>query len=146
MHSLRNKIASVVATTHQKLIADKTILPVVVSDGILVGNVLIVSDDTVKHLKQYNKWVYTNIHLNAVAIKLANLVATENTRFIANQLYEADREYARWFVDSQLLKLRYIEFDSAKDYDRAEIIWAKYFESNSKTVAAKKRAEVLASK
>lgn len=146
MQSLRNKLASVVSNTHRKLIEKKAILPVIVPEGILVGNVLIINDDTVKHLKQHDTWIYKDIHLNAVAIKLANLVATDTTRYVANQLYEADQDYARWFIDSQILKLRYIESSNAKDYDRAEILWAKYFESKSKSVAAKTRAEDLASK
>lgn len=143
MASLSKRLSNVINATHKKLIENNRILPVEVPEGILVGNVLIICDDSVKHLIQNNEVVYKDIHLNNATIAMANLLATNAPKFKINEIYEADREYSRWFTDSQQLKTRYHQAESALEFQLAEIFLARYTESLDKALAAKKRVNLL---
>lgn len=116
------------------------IIPVKTDQGILVGSILIVSEGSVKHLYRTDVCVYNNISLNAVAIKLANALAKNQNSVKMDQLYRADQEYGRWFVDSQMLLTKYRSATKNKDYDRADTLWAKYCESKERTSSAKSTA------
>lgn len=142
MASLSKRLSNVINSTHKKLIKNNRILPIEVPEGILVGNVLIVCDNSVKHLIKDGQVIYENIHLNKAAIAIANLIAT-NSRYNANQIYEADQEYSKWFIDSQLLKSRFHESEKALDYQASEIYWARYIESRDKALSAKKQVQAL---
>jgi hypothetical protein len=109
-----------------------------------VGDVLIVNEGTVKHLKQNNEFKYREISLNCAAIRIANLLARRSSAILTDQIYKADQEYGRWFVDSQLLRSQYQKAVDNQDNDRADMLWAKYSESRDRAVAAKKRTESLA--
>ena len=58
-------------------------------------------------------------------------------------LYRADQEYGRWFVDNQLLRAQHQKALHNQDYDRADMLWARYSESRDRTITAKKSAERL---
>jgi hypothetical protein len=143
MASLSKRLTNVINATHKKLIENNRILPVEVPEGILVGNVLIVCDNSVKHLIQSNEFVYRDIHLNNATIAMANLLATNAPKFKITEIYEADREYSRWFMDSQLLKTRYHQAEAALEFQTAEIFLARYTESIDKALSAKKRVNLL---
>lgn len=128
----------------EKLIRNSPeILPARTEQGILVGNVLIVSNGSIKDLYQNGELVYHNIYLNAVAIKLANLMAKGIVRAKCDRLYQADQVYGKWFLDSQLLRNKYEKSRNSKEFDRADILWARYIESRDRTIRAKNSAEVL---
>jgi hypothetical protein len=129
--------------TLRSAIQKNPILPVKVAEGILVGNVLIINEGTVKHLKQNDEFKYREISLNCAAIRIANLLARRSSTTLADQIYTADQEYGRWFIDSQLLRAQYQKALSNKNHERADMLWARYCESRNKTVTAKKRAESL---
>jgi hypothetical protein len=120
------------------------IVPVKTDQGILVGNVLIVSIGPLKNLYRYDKLFYSNIHLNVAAIRIANLLAKNNDRISAEKIYTADQEYGRWLIDSQMLRTQHEKAISTQDYDRADILWAKYCESRDRTSIAKNQVEALA--
>lgn len=126
-------------------ITKNPIIPVKTDRGILVGDVLIVSTGSIKDLFQNDQLVYADIHLNAVAIRLANILAKRQSVVLADQIWRADQEYGRWFVDSQMLRNRYEQAKNNQDYDRADMFWARYIESRTRTEQAKKKAESLAS-
>jgi hypothetical protein len=130
--------------TLRSAIQKNPILPVKVADGILVGEAKIVSDGAIKHIWLRTHLIYKEVSLNAVAIKLANLLATGNQSITADKLYRADQEYGRWFIDSQLLRAQYQSAIKAKDHDRADMLWARYCDSKDRTILAKKKAEHLA--
>ena len=113
------------------------IIPVKTDKGILVGSILIVSEGSVKHLYRNDVCLYNNISLNAVAIKLANVLAKNQNPTQADKLYRADQEYGRWFVDSRNLLIKYHSAIKNKDYERADTLWAKYYESRERNNAAK---------
>ena len=118
-------------------------LPIRTTKGILVGDVLIQSQGHIKNLLRNDKILYKEIHLNAVAIKIANLLALGHGLLIVDRLYHADQDYGRWFVDSQMLRSQYQKAKDSGDYDRADILWARYSESRDRTIAAKNLADSL---
>jgi hypothetical protein len=63
---------------------------------------------------------------------------------LADQIYKADQEYGRWFTDSQLLRAQYQKAVNNLDYERADMLWARYCESRDRTLTAKKHTETLA--
>jgi hypothetical protein len=130
--------------TLRSVIQKTPILPQKVAAGILVGDVLIINEGTIKHLKQHGEYQYREISLNCAAICMANLLARRSSSILADQIYTADQEYGRWFVDSQLLRSQYQKAVNNQDNDRADVLWARYCESRDRAVAAKKRTESLA--
>ena len=143
MSNIRRQLDNVIANTHQKLYNSDQILPLKVSEGILVGNVLISSEGTYKNLHQYGSIVYKNISLNVVAIKLANLLAKNSSSVFLDTIYAADQEYGRWFLDSQILRSQYQRALTNKNYEKADTLWARYCESRDKALTAKRAVTTL---
>ena len=146
MSNISRKLEQVVGSAQRKLMSHDQILPVKVKEGILVGDVLIVSEGTIKHLWQRNELVYEHIYLNAAAIKIANLLARKIGRVKTDAIYRADQEYGKWFVDSQMLRTRFQQAIEAHDTERADILWARYCESRDRAVVAKNATQSLATK
>jgi hypothetical protein len=121
----------------------KNIIPVKTPDGILVGDVLITNQDNLKCLYRKSQLIYAEIHLNSVAIKMANILALRHSHISVDLLYRADQEYGKWFVDSQMLRAQHQKAIHTQDYDRADVLWARYSESRDHTVTAKNQAERL---
>ena len=121
----------------------KNLLPTKTKDGILVGNILISSQQHLKNVYQNNELVYENIHLNSVAIKIANSLALKQSFAVIDKIYEADQEYGKWYTESQLIRAQYQRSISNKDFEKADIYWAKYVESRDKMIYAKNRVENL---
>ena len=118
-------------------------IPVRTTEGILVGDILIQSQGHIKNLLRNGEIVHGEIHLNAVAIRIANLMCMRQSSLIIDRIYAADQDYGRWFVDSQLLRSQYQKAKDSGDHDRADILWARYTESRDRTVAAKNLADSL---
>jgi hypothetical protein len=123
----------------------KNIIPVKTSEGILVGDVLITNQDNLKFLYRKSQILYAEIHLNSVAIKMANILALRHSHVSVDLLYRADQEYGRWYHDSQLLRAQYQKATNNQDYDRADTLWARYCESRDRAVTAKNIVQRLAS-
>jgi len=123
----------------------KNIIPVKTVEGILVGNVLIVSQGHIKHLKINDDIVYKDISLNAIAVKLANLLARNIRTVKMDELWRADQEYGRWYMDSQMLRSQHQRSINNQDFDRADMQWARYCESRDRAIIAKNYAETLIS-
>jgi hypothetical protein len=121
----------------------KHIIPVKTQQGILVGDVLIASQGSIKNIWRNNELLYKEIHLNAVAITIANILAVRRISIKLDEIYKADQDYGKWFVDSQLLRAQYQKALSNQDYDKADMLWARYCESRDRTITAKNRAESL---
>ena len=121
----------------------KNIIPVKTTEGILVGDVLITNQDNLKFLYRKSQILYAEIHLNSVAIKMANILALRHSHISVDLLYRADQEYGKWFVDSQMLRAQHQKAIHTRDYDRADMLWARYSESRDRTIAAKHQAECL---
>ena len=143
MANISNKLEQVV---NSKLKAHDQLLPIKVEEGILVGDVLIVSEGSIKHLWQNNELVYEHIYLNAVAIKIANLLARKVGKVTADAIYREDQEYGKWFIDSQILRTRFQQALDVHDTERADILWARYCESRDRAIITKNSAQTLATK
>lgn len=138
MNALSKKLEQLIRNSQE-------ILPVRTEQGILVGSVLIVSDNNLKNLYRSNELVYKDIHLNSAAIRLANLLSKRQSLLLADKIYQADREYGKWYLDSQMLRASYEKSKKIQDYDRADVLWARYCESRDRALQAKKLVESLTS-
>lgn len=123
--------------------SSQEILPVKTEQGILVGDILIASKGPSKYIYHKDQLLYSEIYLNAAAITMANLLARRQSTIKIDEIYKADQEYGKWFVDSQLLRAQYEKASANQDYDRADMLWARYIESRDRTISAKKRTEAL---
>jgi hypothetical protein len=121
----------------------KNIIPVKTAEGILVGDILITNQLNLKFLHRNQQLLYSEIHLNSIAIRMANILALRHTSVAVETLWRADQEYGKWFVDSQMLRAQHQKALHNQDYDRADMLWARYSESRDRTVSAKKQAERL---
>ena len=121
----------------------KHIIPIKVDNGVLVGDVLILIEGTVKNLIRNDVILYKSVYLNAVAIKLANILARHRGLILPDRIYRADQEYGKWFNDSQLLRAQYQRAINSKDFDKSDIYWARYCESRDKAIVSKNYVESL---
>jgi len=121
-----------------------TVLPVKTERGILLGDVLIISNGTLKSIVKKNVIKYEDIYLNSAAISIAKLIMYRTYNLTADQIYRLDQEYGKWLTDSLMLKTQYDRAVKKGDLDRADIFWARYVESKERTLAAKARVESLA--
>jgi vancomycin permeability regulator SanA len=126
MSGIYKKLQQVVENTHKKLYSQNQIMPVPTNVGILVGTVLIVSKNAVKDLVVNNEVIYKEISLNAVAIRLANIVSKYGKTMTADSIYRADQDYGRWLQESQTLRAKYQSARKQGDNDRADIYLARY--------------------
>lgn len=129
--------------TLREAIRKNPIIPVKTKEGILVGDVTIINDGTVKHIWQKGELIYKEVSLNIAAIKLANLLAKRVSRIVSDKVYVADQEYGRWFVESQMLRTRYQTALQNKEHNKADLFWARYCESRDKAINAKLRVEQM---
>ena len=136
MTRLSNKLESLIKN-------NRDILPVKTEEGILVGTILIVSQGPSKNLYHQGKLLYKDLHLNITTVRLANLLARKQSGIKAEAIYKADQEYGKWFAESQLLRNQYEKSMKNKNYDKADVLWARYCESRDKMLAAKNKAEAL---
>jgi hypothetical protein len=121
----------------------KNIIPVKTAEGILVGDVLITNQLNLKFLHRNQQLLYSEIHLNSIAIRMANILALRHNSVAVETLWRADQEYGKWYVDSQMLRAQHQKALHNQEYDRADMLWARYSESRDRTVSAKKQAERL---
>lgn len=143
MLNFQKRLDSIIAKTNRRLIEANQIPPVKTERGILVGDVLIESEGSIKHLYKLDQLVFKNVSLNAVAIRLANLLTKNSLNTEMYKLYDADQVYGKWFFDSQFLRRKYEISLSKSDFDKADIFWARYNESRDKAIKAKQVIDSL---
>jgi hypothetical protein len=139
MTTVSNRLEQVVRNT----IARAPIIPVKTDKGILVGSVLIESRDNLKNLWKNDQLIYPGVNLNVAAIKLANELAKNGRSHRSNELYSLDQEYGRWLNDSQIHYKNHQKALSKTQFERADIVWARYCESRDRCNEAKRRVERL---
>lgn len=122
----------------------KNLVPVKTEHGILVGNTLIKSQGNLKFLYKNDELLYGEIFLNQTAIAIADIIAKNRLSIKADEIYRADQEYARYYIDGLLLKTNYEKSKKNGDFDRADMFWARYQETRDRAQAAKIRVEFLA--
>jgi hypothetical protein len=122
---------------------EKNIIPVKVEEGILVGNVLIKSRDHLKFLYKNGELIYGEIFLNRAAIFIANIMAKTKFSTLADQIYQADRDFSKYFIDGQLMRTNYENSIKNRDFDRADVYWSRYEQAKDRAQLAKSRVESL---
>ena len=144
MSDVSKRFEQLVKSTYKKFLDQGTILPVKTQEGILVGDVLIQSDGPLKNILRNGKVLYKEISLNAVAIRIANLIAKNEKHRLCNELYDLDIKYSKHFVDSKFLIDNYHRAVNSNNTIRADILWTRYEIAKEKAMVAKERAEELA--
>lgn len=143
MSNLSRRIDRVVQSTQRKLLAREQIMPVKTEHGILVGSVLIVSNGALKDLWIRDDLIYKEISLNNAAITLANWLAIHGRSIRSDQLYQADQEYGKWQIDSQMLRAQHQSATKNQDYNKADVMWARYCESRDRALEARNKVQTL---
>lgn len=133
-----------IASAQRRLAEHDLLMPSKTDRGILVGDVLIVNSGTAKDLYRDDQLIYSGINLNAVAIKLANLLALRKGYSYIDRIYNADQDYGRSFVDWQMMKEQHDRAIRSKNYERADMLKARYEDAKIKAEYAKKIALSLA--
>jgi hypothetical protein len=144
MTDISKRLDRFINSAQKKLIQADQILPIKTDEGILVGDVLIISEGNLKHIKKRDQMLYVNVYLNAAAIKLANLCYRNPSSIQIQKIYAADQEYGKWFVDSQILRTQHRKALEKRDYDRADMLYSRYIESRDRAEKSKNIAKTLA--
>jgi hypothetical protein len=136
MTEISRRFEEFIRSENRKLAERELIIPVKTQQGIRVGDVLIENHANLKTVIKGDT-VYRDIFLNSAAVKIANLLALKKSISRIDELYRADQIYGKWFVESQELLQIHRKLRTAKDYERADVIWAKYQESRDRAESAK---------
>ena len=143
MNDISKRFEQLVVAAQKKLTASNNILPIKTQDGIMVGDVLIKSNGSVKDLIRRNETVFKEISLNEVAIRLANLLATKQDIELCEKIYRLDQDYGKWFQEWQIFKQKYTRSVKAKEYERADMFLTKYEDAKFKAESAKQSVILL---
>ena len=142
MRKQPKKISKTLSKIIDKELAKQPI-PVKTANGILIGDVEIISEGSLKHLRQSGRIKYNGIFLNATAITLANMLALRKDKAEINKIYKADQAYGLYYVDSQQLRIRYNQAVEDNDAFGVDMFWARYTERCDRVNAAKLIVEKL---
>jgi hypothetical protein len=142
MTEISRRFEEFIRSENRKLAERELIIPVKTQQGICVGDVLIENHENLKTVIKGDT-VYRDIFLNSAAVKIANLLALKKSILRIDELYRADQDYGKWFVESQELLQIHRKLRTAKDYERADVIWAKYQESRDRAESAKIKVDRL---
>lgn len=145
MSDISKRFEQVIFSVHKKFISNGKLLPVKVSDGILIGDILLKSDGAYKSIWKNNECILENICLNCAAIRLANRLALGDDLYLCKNLYRADQEYHKYFVDSTLLLASYHSCIKHQDYFKADVLWARYEKTRDQAKKAKTKVQRLSS-
>lgn len=119
------------------------LIPQKTDQGILVGEILIKSRDNLKDLYHRNELLYSDISLNKSAIFIANSLALRRRDPRVDKIYRADQIYGKFYIDSQYLRSQYEKAVKSKNFERADMLWARYEESRDRAANAKNLVDKL---
>lgn len=142
MTELSKRFEEFLKIANKRLVEKELLIPIKTDEGIRINDVLITSQENLKTVitKDYS---YKDIYLNIAAITIANKLALRKSFIEIDNLYQADQEYGKWFVDTQFLLNAHHNAKSKKDYDKADMLWARYQESRDKANKAKEMVQRL---
>lgn len=145
MSDVSKRFEQIVVSTQRRFLDQGTILPVKTDKGILVGSALITCHGSYKNIYKHDDLIFENICLNRVAIRLANLVAWNTSNYKMQEIYQADRDYNKLYIDSTVYLSGYHSALKHQDNFKAEVLWTRYCECKTKSKYAREKAERLAS-
>lgn len=144
MSDISARFEQLIISTQKRLVASDNMLPIIESGGIKVGSVIITSNGPLKMLHKGNREVFTNINLNLVTIRLANLLAKASNCKLQDSIYQADQIYGKWLTNCQYLQNSIDNARRTMDFEKLDILVAKYIDSKQKADNAKQTALRLA--
>ncbi len=141
MNQIANQLNSII---NKEL--TENIIPVKTANGILVGDVEIITEGSLKNIKQFKRIKYAGIFLNVTAITIANMLAKRaDTKRIA-AIYNADQLYGKYFIDGQMLRIRYNQAVKHNEAFNIDMLWSRYTERCDRVQSAKLQVEQLIEK
>ena len=140
MTELSKKFENLLLSYNKKLAAKGSLIPIKVPEGILLGDVLIKSNNNLKTVIA-SRIEYKDIFLNIAAIKIANLTALRRDQDQVEGIYKLDQEYGKFFIESQHLLSVHSKYIKNKDYERADTVWARYQEARYRAETLKTKVE-----
>jgi len=144
MNEISRRFESFVKSANKNLASKGILLPIKVDQGILIGDVLITNENNLKFV-HYKNSIYKEIYLNSAAIEIANLLALRKNLDRVDEIYKSDQDYGKWFTDSQHLLALQKKAREKQDFERADMLWARYQESRDRAQTAKIKVERLVS-
>ena len=142
MTELSKRFEEFLKIANKRLVEKELLIPIKTDEGIRINDVLIVSEDNLKTVIAKN-YFYKDIYLNIAAISIANMLALRKSFIEIDKIYLADQAYGKWFVDTQFLLNSYHSAKAKKDYDKADMLWARYQESRDRANKAKEMVQKL---
>jgi hypothetical protein len=143
MTEISKKFEQLIQKTYKEFYDKEQIVPAKIGEGILVGVILIKNQNSLKNLYRGNECIYKEIFLNVAAIKIANILNKFKSSSRADQIYKLDQNYGRYFIDSQMLRNNYEKALNNRDYNKADILYARYIESRDRAIIFKNQLENL---
>ena len=104
MTDLQKRLDGVIGKVNRDLASKEFVIPQKTEQGILVGDILIVSNGTQKDLYRGNTILYNGVYLNKCAIKMANLLALYKSHSRIKEIYNADQRFGMALADYQIFK------------------------------------------
>jgi hypothetical protein len=142
MTEISKRFEQFVRAANKNLAEREIIVPVKTDQGISIGDVLIKTQSNLKNI-YFKDQIYKEVYLNSAAIKIATLLALRKSQTRIDEIYDLDQEYGRWFVDNQNLLSMHRKARERGDFDRADILWARYQESRDRAQTAKIKVDRL---
>lgn len=142
--TIKNRLDSVITSVNKKLASEEFVIPQKTPDGILVGNILIVSNGTQKDLYRHGKLLYHGIFLNKCAIKMANLLALNKSVTRIEQIYRADLRFGMALNDYAIFKDRLKRASDRNDSFKMDLYIARLCYAKDCYLHYKKHALALA--
>jgi hypothetical protein len=148
MTRINQQLDHVIKRVNQKLVKSEFLIPVKTEDGILVGNILIVSRDSFKDLYRNNEILYKGIALNKIAIKVANLAAINYMKYHSRieEMIRIDIKFGQSLEDYQHFKTRYFAARNSNDQFKIDLYGARMTYAKDGCNYWKKQADSLAAK
>lgn len=144
MNEISKRFEQIVVSTQKKLLESGAVMPERTERGIRVGCAEIVSEGSFKHIYVDGEIIYKDISLNKVTIRLANELALNRRGPQLDVLYNLDREYSRYFIDSSFFLQRFHSAQKNNDNFKQELMWTRYIQAKSKAENTKEKAEQMA--
>jgi hypothetical protein len=146
MQDLQKKLDSVITNVQTRLIKSGNLIPVKIQNGIQIGNIKIINREQFKDIYEKDILIFESIHLNKIAIKIANLAAISYNqyRIKIDELHQADRNFGNALADYLMFREKYQQSIQNSDAVRADIVMARMCYSRDKVEYYKKQALSLA--
>jgi len=140
--NIQQRLDTVIARVNKKLAQQEQVIPKKSDRGILVGDVLIENAGALKNIYVRDQLKYSQVSLNKVAIKVANLLAIDEIRYQQkiDQLIMLDGKFGSALAEYQMFKERLSKAHREQDQFRIDMYLARLGYAKSSAEYWKKQA------